>query len=77
MECLASCGVIENRADVLMRLVERLGRGGQQLHFCYEAGPCLSASSSVADVTTFQGALPWLMRTRYANARNVVGFAEG
>jgi transposase len=33
-------GVIENRADVLMRLVERLGRGGQQLHFCYEAGPC-------------------------------------
>jgi len=33
-------GVIENRADILIRLVDRLGKGGQRLHFCYEAGPC-------------------------------------
>jgi len=33
-------GVIENRADILIKLAERLGRRGQRLHFCYEAGPC-------------------------------------
>jgi transposase len=33
-------GVVENRADVLIKLAERLGRRGRQLRFCYEAGPC-------------------------------------
>ena len=33
-------GVVENRADILVKLVERLGRRGQRLQFCYEAGPC-------------------------------------
>ncbi len=33
-------GVVENRADVLLKLVERLGRRGEPLRFCYEAGPC-------------------------------------
>ena len=33
-------GVVENRADILIKLVERLGRRGQLLHFCYEAGSC-------------------------------------
>ncbi len=33
-------GVVENRADILVKLVGRLGRHGQRLHFCYEAGPC-------------------------------------
>ena len=33
-------GVVENRADVLVKLVERLGRRGQRLQFCDEAGPC-------------------------------------
>lgn len=33
-------GVVENRADILVKLVERLGRRGQRLRFCYEAGPC-------------------------------------
>lgn len=33
-------GVIGNRADLLIKLAERLGQGGQDLHFCYEAGPC-------------------------------------
>jgi transposase len=33
-------GVIENRADILIRLVERLSKGGRRLYFCYEAGPC-------------------------------------
>jgi transposase len=23
-----------------MKLAERLGQDGQELHFCYEAGPC-------------------------------------
>jgi transposase len=32
--------VVENRADILVKLVERLGRRRQLLHFCYEAGPC-------------------------------------
>jgi transposase len=27
------CGVVENRADNLVKLVERLGRRGQRLHF--------------------------------------------
>ena len=33
-------GVVANRADVLIKLAQRLGRDGQQLRFCYEAGPC-------------------------------------
>jgi transposase len=33
-------GVVENRADILARLAERLGRRGERLRFCYEAGPC-------------------------------------
>ena len=33
-------GTIPNRADHVRRLVEKLGRDGRQLHFCYEAGPC-------------------------------------
>jgi transposase len=33
-------GVVENRADIFVKLVERLGRRGQRLQFCYEAGPC-------------------------------------
>jgi transposase len=33
-------GAIENRADILIKLAERLGRRGERLHFCYEAGPC-------------------------------------
>jgi transposase len=32
-------GVFANRADVVRKMVERLGRG-RQLKFCYEAGPC-------------------------------------
>ena len=33
-------GTINNRADHVRRLAEKLGSGGRQLHFCYEAGPC-------------------------------------
>jgi transposase len=33
-------GVVENRADILIKLAERLERRGERLHFCYEAGPC-------------------------------------
>jgi len=33
-------GNIPNRADRVDKLVERLSRSGQQLRFCYEAGPC-------------------------------------
>lgn len=33
-------GVVENRAEVLIKLAERLGRRGARLRFCYEAGPC-------------------------------------
>jgi transposase len=33
-------GVVENRADVVIKLAGRLGRRGERLHFCYEAGPC-------------------------------------
>lgn len=29
-----------NRPDQIRKLVEKLGAGGAQLHFCYEAGPC-------------------------------------
>lgn len=35
-----SHGVVGNRADLLIKLAERLGQDGQKLHFCYEAGPC-------------------------------------
>jgi hypothetical protein len=38
-------GVVENRADILIKLVERLGKRGQLLHFCYEAGPCPATRS--------------------------------
>jgi hypothetical protein len=33
-------GTFANRADVLRKLVERLTRRGDELSFCYEAGPC-------------------------------------
>jgi transposase len=33
-------GRLENRPEVVRRLVERLRRGGQELRMCYEAGPC-------------------------------------
>jgi transposase len=33
-------GVVENRADIVIRLAEQLGRRGERLRFCYEAGPC-------------------------------------
>ena len=33
-------GVIPNRADAIAKLVEKLGKGGRRLNFCYEAGPC-------------------------------------
>jgi len=33
-------GTITNHADHVRRLAEKLGGGGRQLHFCYEAGPC-------------------------------------
>jgi transposase len=33
-------GDIANRADHVGKLVERLGKTGQPLRFCYEAGPC-------------------------------------
>ena len=33
-------GSFANRADVLRKLIERLTRRGDQLSFCYEAGPC-------------------------------------
>lgn len=33
-------GVFENRPDVLVKMATRLARGGRQLNFCYEAGPC-------------------------------------
>jgi transposase len=33
-------GSIPNRADQVSKLVEKLGRDGKELRFCYEAGPC-------------------------------------
>ena len=33
-------GVFSNRAEVIARLVRRLADKGQELRFCYEAGPC-------------------------------------
>ena len=33
-------GSIPNRSDHVRKLAEKLGGGGRQLHFCYEAGPC-------------------------------------
>ena len=33
-------GTIPRRADHVRKLVEKLGSGGRNLHFCYEAGPC-------------------------------------
>jgi transposase len=33
-------GVVANRPELLSKLAERLGRRGERLHFCYEAGPC-------------------------------------
>jgi hypothetical protein len=33
-------GVFTNLPDHIAKLVERLGRNGSQLSFCYEAGPC-------------------------------------
>ena len=42
-------GVVENRAEVLVKLAERLGRRGARLRFCYEAGPCGLRSLSAAN----------------------------
>jgi hypothetical protein len=33
-------GICVSRADGLRKMVKRLARGGSQLSFCYEAGPC-------------------------------------
>lgn len=33
-------GAIPNRADQIAKLVEKLGKNGRRLNFCYEAGPC-------------------------------------
>ena len=33
-------GRIANRAEAVERLLQRLSRGGGELRFCYEAGPC-------------------------------------
>lgn len=33
-------GVFPNRPDHIAKLVERLGKNGRRLSFCYEAGPC-------------------------------------
>lgn len=35
-----SWGVIPHRVGDVQKIVERLSESGQQLHFCYEAGPC-------------------------------------
>lgn len=35
-----SIGTVANEAGQISKLVERLSKGGRQLHFCYEAGPC-------------------------------------
>ena len=36
-------GRVENRPEVVRRLVERLRRSGHELRLCYEAGPCGTA----------------------------------
>lgn len=33
-------GVFPNRSEQIAKLVDRLGKGGRPLSFCYEAGPC-------------------------------------
>ena len=33
-------GVFANRREIVMKLAARLSKGGGQLSFCYEAGPC-------------------------------------
>jgi transposase len=33
-------GTVANTPDSLRTLCRKLSRSGQQLHFCYEAGPC-------------------------------------
>lgn len=33
-------GTIENTPEALRTLCRKLSKGGQQLHYCYEAGPC-------------------------------------
>jgi transposase len=33
-------GTIVNTPDTLRGLSKKLSKGGQALHFCYEAGPC-------------------------------------
>ena len=37
---LRQVGVFENSADVLNKMVARLGKKGRRLSFCDEAGPC-------------------------------------
>jgi transposase len=38
------CGTIANTPAGLRTLCRKMSRDGQQLHFCYEAGPCGRAS---------------------------------
>jgi transposase len=33
-------GVLENRPEILSKMVARLAKSGRRLSFCYEAGPC-------------------------------------
>ncbi len=33
-------GIIPNRADQVVKLAKKLGKGDRQVSFCYEAGPC-------------------------------------
>ncbi|MEK7994931.1 MAG: IS110 family transposase [Planctomycetota bacterium] len=33
-------GAFANNCDQIAKLVEKLGKGGRRLEFCYEAGPC-------------------------------------
>jgi transposase len=33
-------GVFLNRPEHIAKLIDRLGKGGRRLSFCYEAGPC-------------------------------------
>jgi transposase len=37
---IRSIGTVGNDAGQISKLADRLSKGGRQLHFCYEAGPC-------------------------------------
>jgi hypothetical protein len=62
-------GRVENRAEVVRRLVERLRQGGQELRLCYEAGPCGTAcngNSPISAATAW-----WCRRPRFRGARAI------